>query len=195
MEAIRPRGPAGTLAGPLEAGDPDLFGDAGGLPLHGSALARLGRLDAVSGFQIIWRLGGTQRSSERGGRAMPPDHVHFNGSVNLADAETVMREIAARGPSGLRRIPDGEAGNRGNWIFFQLQNFIVLFSFRDCGGWMLVMGRRAGRPAGSLSGPGRRLPVPRWCSRGRPGPSRRRVPRSAAPRSGWLARDRRRRRR
>jgi len=55
MEAIRPRGPAGTFAGPLEAGDPDLFGDAGGLPLRGSALVRVGRLDVVSGFQIISR--------------------------------------------------------------------------------------------------------------------------------------------
>ena len=45
---------------------------------------------------------------------MPADHVHFNGSVNLADAESVMREIAARVPSGLRRIPDGETGDRGN---------------------------------------------------------------------------------
>jgi hypothetical protein len=24
---------------------------------------------------------------------MPPSHVHFNGSVNLPDAESVMREI------------------------------------------------------------------------------------------------------
>jgi hypothetical protein len=57
---------------------------------------------------------------------MPPDHVHFNGSVNLADAESVMREIAARVPSGVRRIPDGETGDRGNWIFFQLQRFLQL---------------------------------------------------------------------
>ena len=57
---------------------------------------------------------------------MPPDHVHFNGSVNLADAESVMREIAARVPAGLRRIPDGETGDRGNWIFFQLQKFMQL---------------------------------------------------------------------
>jgi hypothetical protein len=54
---------------------------------------------------------------------MPPDHVHFNGSVNLADAGSVMREIVARTPSGLRRIPDGETGDRGNWIFFQWQKF------------------------------------------------------------------------
>src|SRR5215831_16255129 len=33
----------------------------------------------------------TRWSRERGGRVMPPDHVHFNGSVNLADAESVMR--------------------------------------------------------------------------------------------------------
>lgn len=54
---------------------------------------------------------------------MPPTHVHFNGSVNLPDTETVLREIAARVPSGLRRIPDGETGDRGNWIFFQMQKF------------------------------------------------------------------------
>ena len=57
---------------------------------------------------------------------MPADHVHFNGSVNLADAESVIREIAARVPSGLRRIPDGETGDRNNWIFFQLQKFLQL---------------------------------------------------------------------
>jgi hypothetical protein len=57
---------------------------------------------------------------------VPLDHVHFNGSVNLADAETVMREITARVPSGLRRIPDGETGDRGNWIQFQGQKFMRL---------------------------------------------------------------------
>ena len=55
---------------------------------------------------------------------MPPDHVHFNGSVNLADAGSVMREIVLRVPSGLRRIPDGETGDRGGWIFFQMQKFL-----------------------------------------------------------------------
>jgi len=57
---------------------------------------------------------------------MPADHAHFNGSVNLSDAESVMREIAARVPSGLRRIPDGETGDRGTWILFQLQKFMQL---------------------------------------------------------------------
>jgi hypothetical protein len=52
---------------------------------------------------------------------VPPTHVHFNGSVNLADTESVMREIARRVPSGLRRIPDGETGDRYNWIFTALR--------------------------------------------------------------------------
>ena len=54
---------------------------------------------------------------------MPPTSVHFNGGVNLPDAETVMREIATRVPHGVRRIPDGETGDRQQWIFFQLEKF------------------------------------------------------------------------
>jgi len=54
---------------------------------------------------------------------MPPTTVHFNGGVNLPDTETVMREIATRVPAGVRRIPDGETGNRQNWIWFQLEKF------------------------------------------------------------------------
>lgn len=55
---------------------------------------------------------------------VPPSCVHFNGSVNLADAETVMREIVSRVPAGVRRLPDGETGDRARWIFFQLQKFL-----------------------------------------------------------------------
>ena len=55
---------------------------------------------------------------------MPPTTVHFNGGVNLADTETVMREIASRVPRGVRRIPDGETGDRQNWIWFQLDKFL-----------------------------------------------------------------------
>jgi hypothetical protein len=54
---------------------------------------------------------------------MPPTSVHFNGGVNLPDAETVYREIANRVPDGVRYIPDGETGDRQQWIFFQLQKF------------------------------------------------------------------------
>ena len=54
---------------------------------------------------------------------MPPSSVHFNGSVNLPDAETVMREISARIPTGVRRITDGETGDRNYWISFQIAKF------------------------------------------------------------------------
>src|SRR5258708_39722843 len=85
-------------------------------------------------------------SRREGGAVMPADHVHFNGSVNLADAESVMREIATRVPSGLRRIPDGETGDRGNWIFFQLQRFLQL-------PWLVPA-----RPAGAREGAYEELP-------------------------------------
>lgn len=54
---------------------------------------------------------------------MPPTTAHLNGSVNLADAETVMREVLGRIPQGLRRVPDGEPGERQMWIQFQLEKF------------------------------------------------------------------------
>ena len=54
---------------------------------------------------------------------MPPTAVHFNGSVNLPDGETVMREISSRIPNGVRRMTDGETGDRGYWIHFQIQKF------------------------------------------------------------------------
>jgi hypothetical protein len=54
---------------------------------------------------------------------MPPTSVHFNGSVNLPDAETVMREISTRVPHGVRRMTDGETGDRNYWISFQTRKF------------------------------------------------------------------------
>jgi hypothetical protein len=57
---------------------------------------------------------------------MPPSSVHFNGSVNLPDAETVMREISTRIPTGVRRMTDGETGERGYWILFQIQKFLQM---------------------------------------------------------------------
>ena len=60
---------------------------------------------------------------------MPPTRVHFNGSVNLPDAETAMREISERIPTGVRRMTDGETGERGNWILFQIQKFMAMPEF------------------------------------------------------------------
>jgi hypothetical protein len=54
---------------------------------------------------------------------MPPTAVHFNGSVNLPDGETVMRAISSRIPVGVRRMTDGETGDRNYWISFQTRKF------------------------------------------------------------------------
>jgi hypothetical protein len=54
---------------------------------------------------------------------LPPSSVHFNGSVNLPDTETVMREISSRIPAGVRRMTDGETGDRNYWISFQTAKF------------------------------------------------------------------------
>jgi hypothetical protein len=62
---------------------------------------------------------------------MPPSSVHFNGSVNLPDAETVMREISSRIPTGVRRMTDGETGERGYWILFQIQKFLEMPEFEQ----------------------------------------------------------------
>jgi hypothetical protein len=45
--------------------------------------------------------------------------VHLVGSVPLADAETVFRTVAAALGPHLRRLPDGETGERRRWIYFQ----------------------------------------------------------------------------
>lgn len=60
---------------------------------------------------------------------MPPSSVHFNGSVNLPDAETVMREISSRIPTGVRRMTDGETGERNYWIHFQIEKFLAMPEF------------------------------------------------------------------
>jgi hypothetical protein len=54
---------------------------------------------------------------------MPPTHVHLNGGVNLPDTEAVLRLLGAELGSLVRRYPDGETGDRQQWIFFQLQRF------------------------------------------------------------------------
>jgi hypothetical protein len=60
---------------------------------------------------------------------MPATSAHFNGSVNLPDAETVMTEIANRVPVGVRRMTDGETGDRNYWIFFQQRKFAAMPEF------------------------------------------------------------------
>lgn len=49
--------------------------------------------------------------------------AHLVGSVNLPDAEAVFRTVAAHLGDRLRRIPDGEVGERFYWIQFQTARF------------------------------------------------------------------------
>ena len=42
--------------------------------------------------------------------------LHLVGSVPLADAEEVMTTVSALFGDKLLRIPDGETGERANWI-------------------------------------------------------------------------------
>ena len=56
---------------------------------------------------------------------MPPIAIHFNGGVNLPDATTVLRTLAERVPHGVRRLPDGETGERAQWIGFQLPRLLA----------------------------------------------------------------------
>src|SRR5271166_5359547 len=47
------------------------------------------------------------------------DLLHFVGSIPLPSSEEVFRELYARVGQFLRRIPDGETGERILWIKFQ----------------------------------------------------------------------------
>ncbi|WP_374010781.1 hypothetical protein [Leifsonia sp. LS-T14] len=45
--------------------------------------------------------------------------AHLVGSVNLPDAETVLRTVGSHLGDRMRRIPDGEVGERFYWVQFQ----------------------------------------------------------------------------
>jgi hypothetical protein len=64
---------------------------------------------------------------------MPASSVHFNGSVNLPDGETVMRQISERIPTGVRRMTDGETGERNYWIQFQVERFASIPELESLG--------------------------------------------------------------
>ncbi|TGO53290.1 hypothetical protein BCON_0126g00150 [Botryotinia convoluta] len=50
-------------------------------------------------------------------------NVHFVGSICLPDTPTVYRTLNATFPTQLKRIPDGEPGNRGNFVLWQRSVF------------------------------------------------------------------------
>src|SRR5688572_9485455 len=48
--------------------------------------------------------------------AMPGHDVYLVGSVPMADAEQVFGAVSAALGRRVKRIPDGETGERGDWI-------------------------------------------------------------------------------
>lgn len=48
-----------------------------------------------------------------------PVGAHLVGSINFDDAETTIRTAAEHLGDRLKRIPDGEVGERFHWIAFQ----------------------------------------------------------------------------
>ncbi len=51
-------------------------------------------------------------------------HVHMVGSVALPDGETVFRTLSQELGPWLKRLPDGETGERGRWIYWQREMLI-----------------------------------------------------------------------
>ena len=49
---------------------------------------------------------------------MPPDHDHFSGSVNLDDAEPLMRELVLPVPAGLGGMPGRETADPDTGLSF-----------------------------------------------------------------------------
>jgi len=66
------------------------------------------------------------QASPHGGEAPAAAQVrgaHLVGSVNLPTAEATFRAVAAHAGTHLKRIPDGEVGERFHWILFQGARF------------------------------------------------------------------------
>ncbi len=57
-----------------------------------------------------------------------PRGAHLVGSVPLANSEAVFRELSARLPGRLRRVPDGEIGIRTNWIQSQFPLLLDVYA-------------------------------------------------------------------
>ncbi len=62
-----------------------------------------------------------------------PRGAHLVGSVPLADTEAVLRAAGAQLGAHLRRIPDGETGERGGFIGWQVPAFMQLAGIAQTG--------------------------------------------------------------
>ena len=52
---------------------------------------------------------------------MTTDRLHLIGSIPLASSEDVFRTLSSELGRHLKRIPDGETGERSRWVYFQRQ--------------------------------------------------------------------------
>ena len=71
----------------------------------------------------------TNQTTDTNSTQGQPRGVHLNGSVPLTNSEEVFRTASSILGGRLRRIPDGETGDRTNWISWQIQFFAANPSF------------------------------------------------------------------
>jgi len=71
----------------------------------------------------------TNQNTDTNSTQGQPRGVHLNGSVPLTNSEEVFRTASSILGGRLRRIPDGETGDRTNWISWQIQFFAANPSF------------------------------------------------------------------
>ena len=64
---------------------------------------------------------------------MPATDVHFNGAVNMPDAETVFRELASRVGDLAHAYPDGETGPLNRWAMYPLDALLATEGLADAG--------------------------------------------------------------
>jgi hypothetical protein len=86
--------------------------------------------------------------------AREPLDVHLVGSVPLADAEAVFGAVSGALGGRLRRFPDGETGERTNWIMWQWPVFESrpqLEAAPDPDRWLPRFKVRAGASAGAVA--------------------------------------------
>src|SRR5436190_4769030 len=90
----------------------------------------------------------------RKGGSMPGHDVHLVGSVPLASAKAVFETVSAALGRRLKRIPDGETGERSDWITWLEPVFSSHPAFEKSGEFFRVHASGTGRERYRLK-PGR----------------------------------------
>ncbi|MGQ4615881.1 hypothetical protein [Nocardia sp. R7R-8] len=81
-----------------------------------------------------------------------PQGAHLVGSINWPDAETTFRNAAKTLGSRLRRIPDGEVGERMQWISFQAGILAATPGLERAGGPPIFVGEHDISPVRIVEG-------------------------------------------